>query len=96
MSSAVVVKMPEALDSKSARRLRRELKSKINGDTPLVVLDLSRVKHLDIPGLEGLLSCMEEVARHDGRLQLSGISPEAATLVNGVLGRIARDQGIGR
>ncbi|HXU14584.1 MAG TPA: STAS domain-containing protein [Terriglobales bacterium] len=81
MSSAVVVKMPEALDSKSARRLRRELKSKINGDTPLVVLDLSRVKHLDIPGLEGLLSCMEEVARHDGRLQLSGISPEAATLL---------------
>jgi anti-anti-sigma factor len=81
MSSAVVVKMPEALDAKSARRLRRELKSKINGDAPLLVLDLSRVKHIDIPGLEGLLSCMEEVARHDGRLQLSGISPEAATLL---------------
>ena len=81
MSSAVVVKMPEALDAKSARRLGRELKNKILGDAPFVVLDLSRVKYIDIPGLEGLLSCMEEVARHDGSLQLSGVSPEAATLL---------------
>jgi len=81
MSSAVVVKMPEALDAKSARKLGRQLKSRIAGDAPFVVLDLSRVKHIDLPGLEGLLLCMEEVARHDGSLQLSGVSPEAATLL---------------
>ena len=81
MSSAVVVKMPEALDARSARKLGRELKSKMKSDAPFVVLDLSRVKHIDLPGLEGLLSCMEEVARHDGSLQLSGVSPEAATLL---------------
>jgi len=81
MSSAVVVKMPEALDAKSARKLGRQLKSRIAGDAPFVVLDLSRVKHIDLPGLEGLLLCMEEVARHDGSLQLSGASPEAATLL---------------
>jgi anti-anti-sigma factor len=81
MSSAVVVKLPEALDAKSARKLGRQLKSRISGDVPFVVLDLSRVKHIDLPGLEGLLLCMEEVARHDGSLQLSGVSPEAATLL---------------
>lgn len=82
MSSAVVVKMPEALDAKSARKLGRELKSKIAGDTLFVVLDLSRVKYIDVPGLEGLLSCMEEVVRRDGSLQLSNVSPEAATLLD--------------
>jgi anti-anti-sigma factor len=82
MSSAVVVKMPEALDAKSARKLGRELKSKIAGDAPFVVLDLSRVKYIDVPGLEGLLSCMEEVVRHDGSLQLSNVSAEAATLLD--------------
>ena len=53
MSSAVVVKMPEALDARNARKLGRELKSKIAADTPLVVLDLSRVKDIDLAGIEG-------------------------------------------
>jgi anti-sigma B factor antagonist len=81
MSSAVVVKMPEALDARNARKLGRELKSKIAEDAPLVVLDLSRVKDIDLSGIEGLLTCMEEVARQDGSLQLSGVSPEIATLL---------------
>ncbi len=81
MSSAVVVKMPEALDARNARRLGRELKRKMAGESPLVVLDLSRVKDIDLCGIEGLLTCMEEVARQDGSLQLAGVSPELATLL---------------
>ena len=81
MSSAVVVKMPEALDARNARKLGRELKSKMAGESPLVVLDLSRVKDIDLSGVEGLLTCMEEVARQDGSLQLAGVSPELATLL---------------
>jgi len=81
MSSAVVVKMPEALDARNARKLGRELKNKMAGESPLVVLDLSRVKDIDLSGIEGLLTCMEEVARHDGSLQLAGVSPELATLL---------------
>ena len=81
MSSAVVVKMPEALDARNARRLGRELKSKMASESPLVVLDLSRVKDIDLSGIEGLLTCMEEVARQDGSLQLSGVTPEIATLL---------------
>ena len=81
MSSAVVVKVPESLDARNARRLERELKDNISGESPRVVLDLSRVKDIDLAGIDGLLSCMEEVARQDGSLQLSGVSPEAATLL---------------
>jgi anti-anti-sigma regulatory factor len=81
MSCALVVKVPEALDAKNARKLGRELKSKFSSDSPFVVLDFSRVKDIDLPGLDGLLSCMNEVARQDGGLQLSGVSPEAATLL---------------
>jgi anti-anti-sigma factor len=81
MSSAVVVKMPEALDARNARKLGRELKSKMSADCPFVVLDLSRVKDIDLSGIEGLLTCMDEVARQDGSLQLSGVSPELATML---------------
>ena len=81
MSSAVVVKMPEALDARNARKLGRELQGKIAADSPLVVLDLSRVKDIDLSGIEGLLTCMEEVARQDGSLQLYGVSPELATML---------------
>lgn len=81
MSSAVVVKMPEALDARNARKLGRELKSKLSAQSSFVVLDLSRVKDIDLSGIDGLLTCMEEVARLDGSLQLSGVSPEIATLL---------------
>jgi len=80
-SSAVVVKLPEAMNAKNARRLGRELKTKLGGSSPFVVLDLSHMKSIDVSGVEGLLRCMSEVAKQDGALQLSGLSPEAATLL---------------
>lgn len=80
-SSAVVVKLPEAMNAKNARRLGRELKAKLGGSSPFVVLDLSHMKSIDVSGVQGLLRCMSEVAKQDGALQLSGLSPEAATLL---------------
>ena len=81
MASAVLVRLPETMNGKNARRLGRELKTKLAGSSPFVVLDLSRMKSLDVSGVEGLLRCMSEVAKQDGALQLSGLSPEAATLL---------------
>jgi anti-anti-sigma factor len=81
MSAAFTVKLPEALDAKQARKLGRELKSRMGADSPCVVIDFSRVKDIDLSGLEGLLACMDHVAKHDGALQLSGVSAEAATLM---------------
>lgn len=81
MLSTVVVKLPEVFGAKAARKLRRELKSKISKGNPHVVVDLSRVKKIDQKGLDALLSCMEEIAKQDGALQFGGVSPEAATML---------------
>lgn len=81
MSAAVVVKLPEVLDAKQGRRLERELKTKLRAGSPQLVLDLSRVKNIDLSGLQGLLTCLEEVAKQDGGLQLCGVSAEVATLL---------------
>ena len=79
--STIVVKLPEVFGAKAARKLRRELKSKITGGNPHVIVDLSRVKKIDAKALEALLSCMEEIAKQDGALQFGGVSPEAATVL---------------
>jgi len=82
MQSAIVVKLPEKFNAAGARRLKQELSTKINNNgIPRVVIDLSQVKNIDLRGLEALLSCMEEVARRDGAIQLGGISAEAATVL---------------
>ena len=75
--SAIMIKLPEAFGGKEARRLGRELKSRMSNE-PRIVVDFSRVREMDLAGLEGLLDCMETVARNDGALQLGEMSPEAA------------------
>lgn len=79
--SAIMIKLPEVFGAREARKLRRELKNKLASESPCVVVDLSRVKKIDLTGLEGLLSCMEEVARQDGSLEIGAISPEAAAIL---------------
>lgn len=80
--SAIMITLPETFGSKEARRLGRELKNRIvKKNASSVVVDLSRVRLIDLAGLEGLLDCMEAVAENDGSLQLGKISPEAATFL---------------
>ena len=79
MQSAIMIKLPEAFGGKEARRLGRELKNRM--DAPRIVVDFSRVREMDLAGLEGLLDCMETVAKNDGALQLGAMSPEAATFL---------------
>ena len=75
--SAIMIKLPETFGGKEARRLGRELKAKMS-NAPRIVVDFSRVREMDLAGLEGLLHCMETVAKNDGALQLGELSPEAA------------------
>ena len=81
MPSAVVVKLPAALNAGCARKLGRELKSRVAEGSRFVVLDFSHVKSIDLKGIAGLLRCMEQIAKVDGSLQLAGLSPEAAVLL---------------
>ena len=81
MQSAILVKLPEKFGGKEAKKLERELKNKMSNDVPNIVVDLSRVRQIDLAGLESLLDCMEAVANNDGALQLGEISPEAAVIL---------------
>ena len=78
--SAIMIKLPEAFGGKEARRLGRELKNRMSNQ-PRIVVDFSRVREMDLAGLEGLLDCMETVAKNDGALQLGEMSPEAAVFL---------------
>lgn len=79
--STIVIKLPDFFGARGARKLRRELKSKLTNANLHVVFDLSRVKNIDLKGLEALLSCMEGIAKQDGGLEFAGVSAEAATLL---------------
>jgi anti-anti-sigma factor len=78
---AIIINLPQSLGSREAKKLVRELKMQITDESPLVILDLSRVKKMDCAGLAGLLVCTQEIAKHDGAIQVRAMSPEAATLL---------------
>lgn len=81
IASTIMVKLPEVFGKKESRKLRRELKQQFASNRPCVVVDLSRVKEIDLAGVEGLLNCLQEIAKQDGALQIGGISAEAATML---------------
>jgi len=76
--SAIMIKLPEVFGGKEARKLGRELKTRMSTASPHVVVDFSRVRQMNMVGLDGLLDCMETVAKNDGAIQLGEISPEAS------------------
>jgi anti-anti-sigma regulatory factor len=63
---AIIINLPQSLGSREAKKLVRELKMQITDEPPLVIVDLSRVTKMDCAGLDGLLVCMQEIAKHDG------------------------------
>jgi anti-anti-sigma factor len=77
----VVVNLPEQVTAKHARTLIRDLRDQLSVDQPCVILDLSDVKEMDTAGLDLLLECLHQTVRRDGIIQLRGISPEAATVL---------------
>lgn len=79
-SPVISIKLPENFGANEARKLEQELKSKLTNGSANVVADFSRVKKMDLNGMEALLHCMEGIAKQDGAIEITGISPEAATL----------------
>ena len=79
--SAILIKLPENFGAKEARKLERELRNKLTHGTANLVADFSRVKEMDLKGMEALLHCMEGVAQRDGAFEIVGMSPEAETLL---------------
>src|SRR5215831_5041702 len=73
----VVKRMPERVNTRTAREFFRDLQPFLSADRPQLVLDLSQVARLDAAGVEMLLRCMSEAHKRDGDLKLAAPSPQA-------------------
>jgi anti-sigma B factor antagonist len=77
----VVKRMPERVNWRTAREFLRDVHPFLTTDRPQLVFDLSQVKQLDAAGVETLLRCMSEAHKRDGDLKLSGLSHQAAVVL---------------
>ena len=81
-SRPVVVKhMPERINSETARVFLREVQPFFRADRPQVVFDFSRVKQMDVSGVDLLVRCMSQAMKQDGDLKLASLSPPAAVVL---------------
>ena len=82
ISRPVVVKrMPERVNTRSAREFWQEVEPFLSVDRPQLVFDLSPVVQLDAAGVEVLLRCMSEAHKRDGDLKLASLSEHAAVVL---------------
>lgn len=77
----VVKRMPERLNTRTAREFLRDMQPFLSADRPQLVFDLSQVLQLDAAGAEMLLHCMSEAHKRDGDLKLAALSPQAAVML---------------
>jgi anti-anti-sigma factor len=80
--------LPEKLSVRQGRRFFREVEPHLQADRPRVVLDCSKVRHLDSAGIHVLLRCLEEAMKRNGDVKLAAIPPGAAALLE--LTRVGR------
>jgi anti-sigma B factor antagonist len=76
-----VVELPEQLRRAEAEKFLGELQPLLENDRPSLVLDCSRVQHMDSAGVDMLLHCLEEAMKRDGDLKLAAVSPSSAVLL---------------
>jgi anti-sigma B factor antagonist len=77
----VIKRLPHSMDNNGARRFYEDVEFLLHSDRPQLVFDLSQVERLDVSGVETLLRCMREAMRRDGDVKLSGVSPQASTVL---------------
>ena len=79
MARPVAVKqLPEKLSVSQGRAFFRELEACLNSDRPRVVIDCSKLQHLDSAGIHVLLRCLEEAMKRNGDVKLDALSDRAA------------------
>lgn len=77
----VVKRMPERVNSRTAREFLRDVRPFLSADRPQLVFDLSQVTQLDAAGVEMLLRCMSEAHKRDGDLKLAAPSAQASVVL---------------
>ena len=79
MARPVAVKqLPEKLSVAQGRAFFRELEACLNSDRPRLVLDCSKLQHLDSAGIHVMLRCLEEAMKRNGDVKLAALPARAA------------------
>ena len=77
----IVMELPEKLNHVEGKVFLDEMRPLLEIDRPRIVLDCSRVQHMDSAGIEMLLHCMEEAMKRDGDLKLAALSPASVAIL---------------
>jgi anti-anti-sigma factor len=80
--------LPEKLSLTHGRGFFREVEPYLQADRPRVVLDCSRLRHLDSAGIHVLLRVLEEAMKRNGDVKLASVPPGAAAMLG--LTRVGR------
>ncbi|MGA8540292.1 MAG: STAS domain-containing protein [Terriglobales bacterium] len=77
----IVMELPETLKQSGVSELLSDLQPLLETDRPRIVLDCSKVEHVDSAGVEMLIHCLQEAMKHDGDLKLAAVSPASAMIL---------------
>lgn len=77
----IVMELPEQLYQPEVSAFLDGLRPLLEIDRPRIVLDSSKVRHIDSAGVEMLLHCLEEAMKRDGDLKLAAVPPESAIIL---------------
>jgi anti-sigma B factor antagonist len=86
--SVIKLQLPERLNESEVATFLKVLQPLLDGHHSRVVLDCSRVQHINSVGVEMLLRCLEEAMKPDSDLKVAGASPSSAIILD--LMRIAQ------
>jgi len=75
------MELPEQLDRAEVKTFLTELQPLLEEERPSVVLDCSKIQHMDSAGVEMLLYCLEQAMKRDGDLKLAAVSPASAVIL---------------
>jgi anti-sigma B factor antagonist len=70
------------LDARNAQTIKETLKQLIDGGIVYLVVDLAQVPFIDSAGLAALVSALKSTRRVGGNVLLSGIQPQARTVLS--------------
>jgi anti-sigma B factor antagonist len=77
----IVMELPERLQQAEVKAFLASLRPLIEVDRPCIVLDCSKIQHIDSAGVQMLLHCLEETMKRDGDLKLAAVSPASAIVM---------------
>jgi anti-anti-sigma factor len=76
-----VYQLPEQITPTTEHNFLRELQKQVETERPCVVLDCSKLLHMDMAANHLLLSCLEEVMKRNGDIRLASLRAGAEAVL---------------